>query len=135
MSTVSHRPDRQHLRRFGLTVAIGFTLIGGVSWWRGHTVPPPVLWTLAVLIATPALVAPTILGPVERVWMTVGSALAWFNTRLILTALFYMVVTPTGLLVRVFRDPLDRELSEARSSYWIRRTVAPFDAKSYHRQF
>lgn len=135
MSTVNSRPNRQHLRRFGLTVAIGFTLIGALSWWRQHTVAPLVLWTLAVLNGAPALVAPAALGPVERVWLAVGNGLAWVNTRIILTALFYVVVTPVGVLMRVFRDPLDRELYEARASYWIRRTVAPFDPKNYQRQF
>jgi hypothetical protein len=135
MSTVSKPTTRQHLRKFGLTLAIGFTVIGALSAWRHHTVAPTVLWTLAALIGAPALVAPTVLGPVERVWMKVGNGLGWVNTRIILTALFYVVVTPAGVVMRFFRDPLDRELSEARASYWSRRPVARFDPKSYQRQF
>ena len=135
MSTVSEPTTRQHLRKFGFTIAIGFTVIGALSFWRHHTVAPMVLWTLAVLNGVPALVAPTVLGPVERVWMKVGNALGWINTRIILTALFYVVVTPVGVLMRLFRDPLDRELYEARASYWNRRPVTRFDPKSYQRQF
>ena len=67
--------------------------------------------------------------------MKVGNGLGWVNTRIILTALFYVVVTPAGVVMRFFRDPLDRELSEARASYWSRRPVARFDPKSYQRQF
>jgi hypothetical protein len=135
MSATASRPDRQHLRKFGFTVTIGFTAIGAISWWRGHTVAPTVLWTLAGLNLVPALVAPMLLGPVERVWMTVGNWLGWLNTRIILTVIFYVVVTPAGVIVRIFRDPLDREILEARPSYWIRRPSEPFDPKSYQRQF
>ena len=135
MSTVSEATTRQHLRKFGLTLAIGFTVIGALSWWRHHTVAPTILWALAVLNGVPALVAPTTLGPVERVWMKVGNALGWINTRIILTALFYVVVTPAGMVMRLFRDPLDRELSETQVSYWNRRPATPFDPKTYQRQF
>jgi hypothetical protein len=127
--------DRRKLRRFGLTVAIGFTTLATISWWRGHTVAPTVMWSLAAVLLAPAIVAPMALAPVERAWMTLGGWLAWFNTRVILTVLFYVVVTPVGLIVRMFRDPLDRQLSEAGTSYWIRRNVQPFKAENYQRQF
>ena len=135
MSASTVQPDRRKLRKFGLTVAAGFTILGLVSRWRGHTLAPQVMWTLAALLLAPALVAPMLLAPVERVWMTIGGWLAWFNTRVILTVLFYIVVTPVGLLMRLFRDPLDRRLDGKTASYWIQRTPAAFDASSYQRQF
>ena len=130
----SHSKGR-HLRRFGLTMAIGFTLVGALSWWRGHTMAPAVFWAVAAVNGAAALVAPTALAPVERVWLVLGGYLAWINTRIILTLVFYGVVTPVGVLVRVFRDPLDRQLYESRTSYWLRRGTEPFDASRYYRQF
>lgn len=135
MSTPPAGPDRQHLRRFGLTVGTGFILIGTVSWWRDHTIAPRIFWAIATMLAVPALVAPAVLAPVERAWLTVGRSLAWVNTRILLTVLFYAVVTPIAVLMAFFRDPLDRRLGEARKSYWIRRPVVPFDATTYYRQF
>jgi len=102
----------RRLRRFGLTVAVGFTLLGGLSWWRDHTIAPRVFWILAALLAVPAAVAPALLGPVERGWLTLGGWLAWVNTRIILTGVFYLVVTPVGVVMRRFRDPLDRRLRQ-----------------------
>ena len=112
MPALDNRPDRQHLRRFGLTIATGMTVIGAVSFWRDHTVAPTMMWTAAVLIGVPALVAPAVLARVERAWLMFGNLLAWVNTRIILTVLFYVVVTPVGVCVRLFRDPLDWQLSE-----------------------
>jgi hypothetical protein len=133
--TDSIRSDRQHLRKFGLVLAIGFIAVGSVSRLRHHTVAPMVLWALAVANGVPALVAPTLLGPVERVWMKLGNVMGWVNTRIILTVLFYVVVFPAGLLMRLFRDPLDRELYDTRSSYWHRRPARTFDPATYQRQF
>jgi hypothetical protein len=135
MSAPATPPDRRHLRRFGLTVATGFLVIGTVSWWRDHTIAPRVFWLTAVLLGAPALIAPALLAPVERRWLIVGEWLGWINTRILLTALFYVVLTPIGLVLSFFRDPLDRRLGEVRKSYWIRRPARPFDAASYHRQF
>jgi hypothetical protein len=134
MSVQSKPSDRRKLRRFGLTVAIGFTLIGSLSWWRGHTVAPATLWGVAALMIVPTLVAPMLLAPVERAWLTVGEWLGWINTRIILTALFYVILTPVAVVMRLFRDPLDRRLHEG-TSYWNRRPARPFDADDYLRQF
>lgn len=135
MSTSCNPSSRRHLRRFGLTVATGFTLLGALSWFRGHTLAPLVFWMLAGLILGPALIAPALLGPIERAWLALGGWLAFVNTRVVLTAIFYLVVTPVGLALRLFHDPLDRRLHEARPSYWIRRNRGLFDAKSYERPF
>jgi len=131
MSTVS----KSELRRFGLTVGGAFVLLGAVSWYRGHEIPPRVLWTAGGLLIVPGLLVPSLLGPVHRGWMAFAMALGHFNTRVILTALFYVVLTPIGLVMRLFKDPLNRSMKPAGGSDWIRREPQPVDAASYERQF
>ena len=131
MNTVS----KSDLRKFGLTVGGAFTLLGLISWWRGHEIPPRVLWTLATLLIVPGLVAPALLGPVQRGWMRFAQALGHVNTRIILTLLFYVVFAPIGFVMRLFRDPLDRSLKQGSNSTWVRRTLGPVDKASYERQF
>ncbi len=101
------------LRKFGLTVGLGFAVIGALSWARGHTAAPRVLWALAVLLLVPAAVAPAALAPVERVWMRFATVLGHVNTRMILTVVFYALLTPIGFVLRRFHDPLDRSLRTA----------------------
>lgn len=131
MSTVS----KSELRTFGVTVGGAFAVLGLISWWRGHEMPPRVLWTLAVLLMVPGLVAPTLLGPVQRGWMRFAHALGHVNTHIILTLLFYVVFTPIGFVLRLFRDPLRRSLKEGSDSNWVQRTPAPVDLDCYERQF
>ena len=117
------RLSAKELRRFGFTVAIPLALLGGVGIWRGHSVLPIVLGGLALILAGLAVVAPSLLGPVHRVWMQVAHALGWFNTRVLLGLVYFFVMTPIGIVMRLMgRDPLDRRLTD-RPSYWVERRL------------
>jgi hypothetical protein len=123
------------LRRFGCTVGGVFLLLGVISWWRGHTTPPLVFGTLGVLLVVPGLVVPVVLGPVERAWMAFAAVLGAINTRIILTLVYVVVVTPIGLLRRWSEDPLDRRLGTDATSHWVPRERQPVDKDSYRKQF
>jgi len=125
----------RELRKFGLTVGGIFLLLGFVSWYRGHEIPPRVLWTLGVLLIGPALVAPRWLAPVERRWLQMAAVLGAVNSRIILTALYYLVLAPIGAVMRLFRDPLDRRLDDGRPTHWIKRAPEPVDPARYQQQF
>jgi hypothetical protein len=129
------RLSNAELRKFGLTVGGAFAILGAISWWRGHETPPRVLWTIAVLLAVPGAVAPAILGPVHTAWMAFANVLGRINTRIILTVLYYLVMTPVGVIMRLFRDPLDRALRQQKESHWIKREIEPVDPGRYERQF
>jgi multisubunit Na+/H+ antiporter MnhG subunit len=125
----------RELRKFGLTVGIAFLVLGSISWWRGHEWAPRALWSAGALLVAPALVAPATLGPVRRAWMAFAEVVGAFNTRLILGLLFYLVFTPVGLVMRLFRDPLSRSLRGRESTYWVRRKPEPVDPARYQQQF
>src|SRR3990172_2544195 len=136
---VAHAQDtagssKAGLRKFGLTVGGAFALFGLVSYARGHTVAPRVLWTIAALLITPAVVAPAVLGPVQRVWMRGAMALGHVNSRVILTIFFYLVMTPIGVVMRLFRDPLARSLEPDAASHWIKRVPGPSCPPRPHQQ-
>jgi len=123
------------LRRFGLTISGGLVLLGLLSWFRGHTTVPVLFWTIAAVLFLLALIFPRLLLPIEKAWMGLALVLAWVNTRIILTVLFYAILTPIGMVMRLFRDPLDRRLHDGRVSYWVQKESKPFDPKAYEKQF
>jgi hypothetical protein len=111
--------DRTQLRNFGLIVGGIFGLIavwpvvrgGGVRWW---------LVALALALIGPALVAPRVLAPAQRIWMTIGDVLGWVNTRIVLGLIFFGVVTPTGLVLRLTgRDPMQRRFDPQAATYRV----------------
>ena len=131
--TKKQTPTKQ-LRHFGLLVGGIFGVIG--LWpmvWRHQ---PMRSWALvlAVALIVPGLVAPRILSPVHRAWMKLGEGLAWVNTRIILGVVFYVVVTPLGILMRlVSHDPMRRKLERTEESYRLR--CKPRPATHMLRQF
>ena len=131
---VAARTPRE-LRKFGVTVGGVFLLLGLVSWYRGHVTPPRVMWTLGVALVVPGLLVPSVLGPVERGWMRMAAVLGYVNTRIILGVLFYVVFTPTGFVLRRFRDPMTRRIDPAASTHWIKRERQPVELSRYRQQF
>ena len=128
-------PSQRELRKFGLQVGLAFLVLGGISRWRGHEAAPVVLWTVGSLLLVSGLLVPAALGPVRRGWMRFAEALGAFNTRVILGALFYLVFTPVGFVMRLFHDPMTRSWRDGERSQWIRRKVEPVDPARYRQQF
>ena len=123
------------LRRFGCTVGGVFLLLGAISWWRGHAIPPLIFGTLGTLLVVPGLIVPVVLGPVERAWMAFAGFLGAVNTRILLTLVYVVVVTPIGFFRRWSDDPLDRGLGTDATSHWVPRERQPVDPESYRKQF
>ncbi|MBI5630486.1 MAG: hypothetical protein HY921_06340 [Elusimicrobia bacterium] len=123
----------KELRVFGL-------VLGGlcaVAFWRwslkGWRIAPGILG-LGLASALAALARPAALEPVLRRWMKGAKVLARINTALVLGVMYYLVMTPVGLALRLFSgDPLEREWG-SEPSYWKTRTSGE-DLSSYERQF
>jgi len=92
------------LRRFGLLMAAMIAGIFGLLFplLKNRSLPP-MPWALALLFAIFALVSPPSLALTYRLWMKLGHVLGWINSRIILTLLFWVVVTPLSLLFRLLR--------------------------------
>ena len=86
-------------------------------------------------LVLPALLAPRLLAPVERAWMRFADVVGRINTRIVLTVVYALVLTPIGLVRRAFGDPLDRRTRDGRASTWVRRPRAPVDPARYRQQF
>jgi hypothetical protein len=95
---MTRNTDAAQLRKFGLLVGGIFCAIG--LWPAVIRGAGPRSWALivGVLLLVPALLAPRVLAPVYRIWMTVGEALGWINTRILLGVVFYGLITPMGLI-------------------------------------
>lgn len=132
---MAEAPSKTELRKFGVTVGAAFAVLGTISWWRGHELPPRVLWTLGGLLFVPGLLFPGVLGPVQRAWMAFALVLGHVNTRIILTVLYYLVMTPVGFVMRLFHDPLDRSLRDGKESHWVKREPETPELARYERQF
>jgi hypothetical protein len=117
---MKRQDDKKQLRHFGLIVGGIFAVIG--LWPMVFRAQSPRPWALALAVAlvVPALVLPGSLTYVHRVWMAAGEALGWVNTRIILSVIFYGLVTPMGIIMRRFgRDPMQRRFEPGVATYRV----------------
>ena len=104
-------------RRFAWTLGGAFALLAAVSWWRGHGLIAVTAAGVSVLLFAAGVVAPGALGPVYRGWMRFGLALSRVTTPIIMAVIYFGILTPTGLAMRLFgRRPLEHCAHDG--SYW-----------------
>jgi len=110
-------------RRFGLTLGLAFLGLGGLARWRGRGLVAEVLWVTASLLLLAALLAPARLRPVERAWMRWAQWMSRITTPILVGVLYFVVITPTALLMRAFgKNPLTSR--RGRDSLWVDRDEA-----------
>jgi ABC-type uncharacterized transport system permease subunit len=122
-------------RGFGLVFAAVFLIIflvplivrGAAHYW---------VLSIAAAFAVIALVAPHILKPLNTLWFRFGMLLGAIIAPLVMMAIFFLVVTPTGLLMRLLgKDPLRLKRTGSEKSYWILRTRDENNPSSMKNQF
>ena len=115
MKKRSHRAERD----FGLVVGAVFALLG--AWWlyRGKFAwVAPALMCVGAALVLFGLAFPRALVLPNRVWTALASALGYVMTRLILALVFFLIVTPIGVVKRLTGwDPLGRRTRRGES-YW-----------------
>jgi hypothetical protein len=113
--------DAKGLRRFALTtgaiVAVLFGLVLPYLFEFGYPVWP---WVLAAILMLWGLIAPASLKPVYRGWMRFGLLLNRIVSPLVLGIVFFAVVTPIGLVMRLLgKDPLAHGKHDEANSFRV----------------
>ena len=108
-------------RTFALTLTAAFAVVGALAGWRGRETVMGVAFALSATLLVLGLAIPARLGPLRDAWMRLALAISKVTTPVFLGILYYLVLTPAGVLRRVLgRNPLRHE--GASGSYWIART-------------
>ena len=130
------RSEARQAKIFGLVLAAGLVGLGTLFWLRGHPFRAKALIPLALLPALLPFVAPGAWLSGFRLWMKLAEALSWVSTRVILGVFFYLILTPYGLLSRLFRkDPLDTAWKDGKPTYWRDKTPEESTVARYERMF
>lgn len=133
---INLRPGKAELRWFGLLLLLFFGLIGALVAWRaGSLAVPSALWLAgAVLCAVYYAVRP-LRRPMYLAWMYAVYPIGWVISHLLFGTIYFLVMTPIGLLLRLWgRDLLERRFEPEAETYWVERR-ARVEPSLYFRQF
>ena len=131
-------PTKKQLRQFGLMVGIILILIG--SYWMFYRdifeTARVVLLVIGGFLFLSGLIAPTKLKPTYAVWMKLAHVLAYVNTRIIISLIFFLVITPIGIIIRLIKaDLLHEKFQPDAPSYWTDTEEPPSVKEHCERQF
>jgi len=127
--------DRKEWRKFGIGLSIILMIIGTVQWIIGKSLFPFVYLTAGIVFIS-GLLFPVILKPLYIIFSYIGFALGWVMTRVILSAFFYLVFTPIGLLSRLFRKRyLQMRFGSNDSSYWKNHREQTASKEHFEKQY
>ena len=111
-------------RAFGLVLAAACCIIAGWGYWSGGTSWS--YWSVAgIAFLTAALLWPAGLASLNRLWFRLGRLLHRVVNPLVMGLLFFMVITPIGLLMRLFgKRSIPLDFDRDSTSYWIARSAS-----------
>ena len=105
-------------RKFAFTVGGALLVLGTISAWRGHHLPPRILWVLGAALVVAGATIPGQLGGVYRLWMGLAKAISRVTSPIMISAVYFLVITPAGALMRlVGRNPVRHR--EQNGGFWM----------------
>jgi hypothetical protein len=127
--------NKQELKKFGLVMAAAISLLFGlIIPFISSNDYPLWPWTLASVFVIVSITHPKLLKHVYQTWMKIGHVLGWINTRIILSILFFGLLTPIGLILRLLgKDPLLKKIDPNALTY--RKPCKPIDRTEFERPF
>lgn len=114
----------EELKQFGYTMALMCFVLVDVSLWKHNLVfsnSAIVLFVVGGVFALAACFIPQKLEFIEKAWMKFGEKVSSVMTPVILTLTFFIIITPMGLLMRLFgKDLLQLKIDRTSKSYWAK---------------
>jgi len=137
------KPARPDLRKFALSLIIGFPIIAMVfffvRWIQAQVMPQTGFFTMlggvGAAIGLVCLLIPFIARPLYYVWYALAACLGFVMANLIFTLLFFGMFTPMAVMSRLLgRDPLRLKWKRSEASHWQDAPPARLPAQ-YFRQY
>jgi hypothetical protein len=127
--------SKKDLKKFGITIGSALIVISGLLLFYSRHAYLYFL-TIGLVVVTLGLLLPIILKPIQKIWMTISLILGWVSTRLILSILFYFVLTSISIVARLFgKDFLSLKFNKSQVTYWNYREHKPYEKIDSERQF
>lgn len=122
-------------RSFGFVFAAVFAIVALWPMWGGASVR---WWAAAIAagFASVAIIRPGVLRPANALWARFGALLHSIVSPIVLGFMFFIVITPLGLLMRVLgKNPLQLRYDRSLATYWIERQPADEQLSNMKDQF
>jgi hypothetical protein len=125
---------KKDIRSFGYTIGIILFLVSAVLFYYDNYLYTN-LTIIALVFIVLGVVLPLLLKPVYLLWMIFAVILGWIMTRVILCIIFYIIITPIGLITRLLGEDFLNLRKIKADSYWNHRDSSKELNQNYEKQF
>ena len=122
------------LKSFGLTIGFLIVVIGGFFFYDKNELFV-YFFSIGLIFMSLILIAPTVLKPVYKIWMIFAIIIGWVMTRVILSVLFYLIISTIGIFARIVGKDFLNLKSKNNESYWNIRNKEYELNQDYEKQF
>lgn len=129
------KETKRDLRKFGLTVGGVLIVIAAFLFYFEK---PSAIYFVSIggLLFITGIIFPQILKPLNKIWMGMAIVLGFFMSRLILTIVFYLVLTPISFIAKIVgKKFMILKFDKSAKTYWEKRIVIQKKQIDYERQF
>ena len=129
------KETNKDLRKFGLTVGGVLAAIAALIFYFEK---PSAIYFAIIggFLILAGIIYPKILKLLNKVWMSLAIVLGFIMSRVILTVLFYLVLTPISFLAKlVGKKFMVLKYNKSANTYWEKRTIIHKKQIDYERQF
>ena len=128
-------PSGSQLRYFGLVLLAVFAAVGTLLLWRFDSwLAAQILWGVGLGLSVLFYLIRPLRLPMYLGWMNAVAPIGWAVSHLVLALIYYLVLTPTGVVMRLFRrDLMKRQLDTSAQTYWSEHDPGT-DTARYFRQ-
>ena len=130
----SLKSSRKDLKNFGITIGFIILIIGAFLFVKEKDSFIYFFSTGSILIILGGI-TPVILKPIYKVWMIFAVIIGWIMTRVILSVLFFSIITIIGLFTRLIGKDFLNLKSKSNESYWNIRNKERELNQDYEKQF
>jgi len=127
--------EKSELRNFGLSIGIILLIVAGYILYKEQG-SFDILIYVSIFLISLGLGLPIILKPFYLIWMVFATILGWFMSRLILTLLFYTIITPMSLVLKILgKQFLENKNIDSKNSLWNNLVNDQSKIDNYTKQF
>ena len=130
----SIKSSRKDLKNFGFAIGFILLMIGLFLFVRGKDLFVYFFSIGSILIILGGI-TPFILKPIYKIWMIFAVIIGWIMTRIILSVLFFSIITIIGLFTRLIGKDFLNLKSKSNESYWNIRNKERELNQDYEKQF
>lgn len=124
------------LKQFGLTLAGILTIFGAINFLKGRTGFYTWFFGLSIIVFLLVITVPKHIKPIFVIFSKVGHAIGWVNSKIILTLIYFIFITPIAIIMRICgRDLLNRKIDKKEETYWVKHEATKLTKEKLEKQY